>query len=109
MLEGKDKYNGIKAWLIYRGGQGCANKAKSRLGDKAYNLASNNCEHFASDCAGFGHKSEQVKIVYGKAIVKLGSALANALNTNPNIKFTSSLQGGYSSMGGFSAGVRFNF
>eukprot|EP01083_Nonionella_stella_P094301 264515_1 len=109
LLEGKAQYHGKKAWLIYRGGQGCANKAKSRIGDKKYDLATNNCEHFCSDCSGFGHKSEQVFISAGKAAVKLGSALANAINSNPNMKFTSSFQGGVSSMGGFSAGVRFNF
>lgn len=37
------------------------NYAFSRIGEKGYNLISNNCEHFANDCV-FGHKaSEQVE------------------------------------------------
>eukprot|EP00485_Elphidium_margaritaceum_P013103 CAMPEP_0202693762 /NCGR_PEP_ID=MMETSP1385-20130828/7797_1 /ASSEMBLY_ACC=CAM_ASM_000861 /TAXON_ID=933848 /ORGANISM="Elphidium margaritaceum" /LENGTH=210 /DNA_ID=CAMNT_0049349493 /DNA_START=94 /DNA_END=726 /DNA_ORIENTATION=+ len=109
VLEGRAQYQNKKAYLIYRGGLACANKAKSRIGEKGYNLASNNCEHFCSDCCGLGHKSEQVFVSSGKAMVKLGSALANAVNSNPNMKFTSSMQGGFSSMGGFSMGVSFSF
>eukprot|EP00484_Ammonia_sp_Unknown_P016291 CAMPEP_0197058396 /NCGR_PEP_ID=MMETSP1384-20130603/107262_1 /TAXON_ID=29189 /ORGANISM="Ammonia sp." /LENGTH=227 /DNA_ID=CAMNT_0042493131 /DNA_START=32 /DNA_END=715 /DNA_ORIENTATION=+ len=109
VLEGRAQYQGKKAWLIYRGGVGAANKAKGRIGEKGYNLANNNCEHFCSDCCGFGHKSEQVFVSSGKAMVKLGSALASALNTNPNVNYTSSMHGGFSSMGGFSVGVRFSF
>jgi len=34
--------------------------ARGRLGDKGYNVVSNNCEHFSNECAFGEHKSFQV-------------------------------------------------
>ena len=35
-------------------------KAKARLGEKKYNLLTNNCEHFVNECVFNKHISEQV-------------------------------------------------
>lgn len=40
-------------------------RARSRLGEKKYNLAFNNCEHFARWCRTGEHESEQVNFVSG--------------------------------------------
>ena len=115
VLEGRKEYEGVKAWLIYRGGQSAVNQARARLGQKGYDIATNNCEHFASSCCGLGHQSGQVIVSVGKVIVKGGSALAKAFgisNTpfaNPNVSITGGTTGGFSSMGGFSVGMSFSF
>eukprot|EP01084_Bolivina_argentea_P042657 78640_1 len=114
-LEGKVEYNGVKAWLIYRGGQSAADKARAQIGNGGYNLATNNCEHFASACCGLGHKSNQVIVSLGKAVVVGGSQLAKALGissnvfANPNVKVTGNYSGGFSSMGSFSVGFSVSF
>ena len=52
-------------------------RAESKLGETKYNLASNNCEHFATWCKTGRHKSSQVrKIVYAIAGVAGSIALA---------------------------------
>ena len=39
-------------------------RAKSRLGEDQYNLAFNNCEHFATWCKTGHSKSSQVEVVF---------------------------------------------
>ena len=99
LLEGKKEYNGCKAWLVYRGGQCAATKARSRVGQKGYNVFSNNCEHFASEVCGLGKKSNQVRIASGKLAIVLGTELARALGYRgsfPKVTMTGGLTtGGY--------------
>ena len=46
-----------------RSPQDIVNYAFSRIGEKGYNLVSNNCEHFANDCLFGKKKSNQVDSV----------------------------------------------
>jgi hypothetical protein len=55
-------------------GEETVRRARSRIGEKGYNLAANNCEHFAAWCKTGEHRSTQVdeakdviKIIGGKA------------------------------------------
>ena len=50
------------------------NRARSRLGEKKYNLVFNNCEHFAIWCKYGENKSIQVDKAIG-AVVVLGAAV----------------------------------
>ena len=50
------------------------NRARSRLGEKSYNLVFNNCEHFALWCKYGENKSVQVEKALG-VVVLLGSAV----------------------------------
>ena len=43
--------------------QEVVNSALSRIGEKGYNIISNNCEHFANECVFGVKKSEQVENV----------------------------------------------
>eukprot|EP00111_Clytia_hemisphaerica_P024403 TCONS_00072000-protein len=108
-LEKASVYQGKKCWLVNRGGQAAASKARARVGESGYNLVTNNCEHFCSEVSGLGHHSEQVFVSTGKACVTLGSALANHLGLGgSNVRFTSSVSGGLTSMGGFGGGISFS-
>jgi hypothetical protein len=109
LLEGSSEYQGKRAHLVHRGGASAAAKARSRVGERAYNLLTNNCEQFCSACVGLGHHSKQVVVAAGKCSVVAGSALANHLNRNSNISYTCGLSGGFSTGGGFSGGLVFKF
>lgn len=50
-------------------------RAKSRLGETKYNLAFNNCEHFARWCVTGQHKSEQVTQATGRAGATVGTGV----------------------------------
>ncbi len=52
--------------------------ARSRLGEKDYNLVFNNCEHFARFCKTEDHESEQVKNTIGGVGASVGTGVAVA-------------------------------
>jgi len=50
-------------------------RAKSRLGEKSYNLFTDNCEHFSSSCSsGFKHSSQVENFITGAAVIAGGLA-----------------------------------
>ncbi|KAH7711269.1 NC domain containing protein [Aphelenchoides avenae] len=53
-----------------------AQRARSRLGESVYNVALNNCEHFAHWCRYGAHRSEQVHKVI-RVVGQLGEAAQN--------------------------------
>lgn len=54
-------------------------RARSRIGEDDYNIAFNNCEHFASWCKTGTHRSSQVTFV-AKGAGKVGGAVALHMN-----------------------------
>ena len=64
---GKYKFHVDSAYLIYHreylNGEDVVCNAKSRLGERKYDLATNNCEHFATWCKTCISSSEQGKMV----------------------------------------------
>ncbi len=51
-------------------------RARARLGEKRYNLATNNCEHFATKCATGEARSKQVERASTVAAVLTGTTTA---------------------------------
>lgn len=58
-------------------------RAKSRLGERDYNIVFNNCEHFAAWCKTGKHRSQQVETV--AAATAIGGALLGGLFVAPAI------------------------
>lgn len=63
-----DRFPGHESQRIY-----AVRRALSRVGEKAYNYLSNNCEHFKNWVHNGNHKSEQVESAAKAAIVGLGA------------------------------------
>ena len=61
-------------------GDEVATRAQSRLGEKGYHLADNNCEHFASWCKTGQHHSAQVWLVH--RIVQRSASIAARLGVS---------------------------
>ena len=53
----------------------CVNRARSRLGEDAYSLTGNNCEHFVNWCIDGDHKSSQVDVGTGAGSSVLSGAV----------------------------------
>jgi Lecithin retinol acyltransferase len=51
-------------------------RAEARLGEAAYHLMFNNCEHFATWCKTGVHKSEQINYLFGLSGAGIASGLA---------------------------------
>ena len=49
-------------------------RARRRIGETDYNLASNNCEHFCNSCVNDDHHSRQVDVATAPGALTLGSA-----------------------------------
>ena len=49
-------------------------RARERLGEDAYNVAANNCEHFCNQCVTGDHLSGQIDVATGAGTVSLASA-----------------------------------
>lgn len=106
-----NKYEGKKATLVCRGGQGAADKALARVGEGGYCLMSKNCEHFCSEVCGHGHESRQVVVGTGKLLATTVSLLGSAIQSEgSNFRMVGGTTGGFSAgRGGFSVGIRCSF
>lgn len=109
--EEPEAYQGTRARLVHRGGSAAADRAIARVGERGYNLVTDNCEHFCSEVCGLGGGSEQVVVGSGKLLVAtLGLLGGFAQNSGQSYSFVGGISGGISAgRRGFSAGVRFDF
>lgn len=53
-------------------------RARRRIGETDYNVASNNCEHFCNSCVNDDHHSRQVDVATAPGALTLGSAVGLA-------------------------------
>ena len=96
--------------ILYHGGEQAAQRAIKRIGEKGYDLLTNNCEHFASECCGLGKKSAQVSLSSGKLLAGIFAVGAQLLaaSGNPCLSFIVGVVGANTYDGGFKGGVSFH-
>ena len=104
---GAHHYLGKDAVIVYHGGQAAADRARARVGEHGWNLVSNNCEHFCSECCDFGHHSEQVLVSAGKLGTHVIATTLNVLfGSKSSFSFHAVSPGGFSTTGGFGIGLK---
>jgi hypothetical protein len=108
-VDASSEYAGKKGYFVHRGGEAALRCAMKSIGDRTYNVVTNNCEHFCSTCCGFGHNSAQVKVVGGKLVVLAGTILARHYNVPDSVSYSAEWSGGFTSGGGFGGGFRISF